>query len=110
MMTEAIRVSHLRLIRRSSFQPTITARPAASHSAAVAPIPTATGSRNPAARLAVTICVRSPNSARKITANDVPATGQNACRTSRLASSSSSSAFCRHSMTAPARNATAVAA
>lgn len=111
MMTAAILVNQVTRTRRSSRQPTTTARAAAVHSPAAAPIPTATGSWNRAVRLTVVICVRSPNSARNTTANAVPATGQNDSRMpSRPVSSSFSSLWCRHSSTAPTRNAAAVAA
>lgn len=111
MMTDASLVSQVRRIRRSSRQPTSTASAAAVHSPRVAPIPTASGSWKRAARVTVVSCVRSPNSAKNTTANDVHATGQNASRTpSRPVSSSSSSPLCLHSSTAPTPNATAVAA
>ncbi|HWG03114.1 MAG TPA: hypothetical protein VG164_14865 [Trebonia sp.] len=110
MITAAPFVSQLTRMNLSSRQPTSTAAAAAVQSPSVAPIPTPNGSWNRAARLTVVIWVRSPNSARNTTANDVATTGQNVARTpSRPISSSSGSGCWRHSSTAPATNATAVA-
>jgi hypothetical protein len=47
----------------------VTASTAASHRAIIAPSPTESGARNRAANLAVSSCVTSPSSARKITQN-----------------------------------------
>ncbi len=88
-----------------SFCPPTTASPPTAHSASHAPRPTASGSAYLAARLAVAIWVRSPNSAISTITKPVPATRQKLLEEgSRTAPSSSSSSFCSSSISAPARN------
>ena len=77
MTRAAPRVSQIIGIIFSRPRPPMMAPPAATHSASVEPMPTASGSPYLAARLTVRIWVRSPNSATKTTAKAMPATGKN---------------------------------
>ena len=97
---------------RSRLRPKATAMAATVQSASNAPMPTLTGSYR-AARVAVRICVRSPNSATSTTMNDAPATASDffsplMLSTSLSPSSAASSGSDRSSNTAPTRNSTAV--
>ena len=115
MLTPAITsmtAAAIRVISRSgtcfiSVLPPTMATPATAHSASQAPRPTAGGSAYFAARLAVVIWVRSPNSAISTITKPVPATRQNPVEAGSFApSSSSSSSLCSSSIRAPPRNST----
>ena len=110
MTAAAPRLSHLTGMTLSRPRPPIMASPAATHSAVTAPTATDSGSWYLTARFAVTIWVRSPNSAAKTTAKLVRATGRNARRDSRSTTYSSLWAgFWRSRSTAPTTNSTATA-
>ena len=82
MTAAAARVIQMSGMTLSKPLPTVIAIAATDHSASTDPIPTATGSWYRAARPAVRIWVRSPNSATRITVKLVAATRQKLVRLS----------------------------
>ena len=77
MTAAAVRVSAVTGTRRSSLRPPAIASAATAHKPSSAPAPPDTGTWYLAARLAVTIWVRSPNSAARMTKKLVDATRAN---------------------------------